>query len=110
MRSKTFLGAAKAAAGQGVFEYDEQSPQKAAPFMFSFPTDDRKNRALIRVGDSSWGKPLSFDALGSTYDVTLPSVTGQSEMHVGITVDEGEGKVSQITKENKRTCLLMSLV
>lgn len=94
VRSKAFLGSAKAAAGAGVFANTQGDSTRAQPFMFSFPTDDHKNRALIKVGDSNWSKPQSFDAIGSTYDVALPSVQGRSDMHVGVTVEEGEGKVS----------------
>lgn len=93
MRSKTFLGAARAAAGQGIFENDDHDGTRATPFMFSFPSDERKNRALIKVGDSAWSKPQSFDAIGSTYHVALPSTDGRTEMHVGVTVSQGEGKV-----------------
>ncbi|OCK84928.1 vacuolar protein sorting-associated protein 13 [Lepidopterella palustris CBS 459.81] len=92
VRSKSFLSQAKAAAGRGVFANSEDNARKPVPFMFSFPSDDRKNRALIKVGDSNWSKPQSFDAIGSTYAVTLPSATAHSEMHIGITVGEGEGK------------------
>jgi vacuolar protein sorting-associated protein 13A/C len=93
IRSKAFLSSAKAVAGQGVFENEDDSSQ-VRPFMFSFPTDDHKNRAVIRLGDSNWSKPQSFDAIGSNYDVTVSSSSGRSEMHVGIHVAEGEGKVS----------------
>lgn len=96
VRSKQFLGQAKAAAGAGVFADTQRDSSRAQPFMFSFPTDDHKNRALIKVGDTNWSKPQSFDAIGSTYDVALPSVQGRSEMHIGVTVEEGEGKVSSI--------------
>ncbi|KAJ9635099.1 Vacuolar protein sorting-associated protein 13 [Coniosporium tulheliwenetii] len=89
VRSKTFLGGAKAAAG--VFASNDDV-HRSMPFMFSFPTDDRKNRALIKVGDSNWSKPQSFDAIGSSYAVTLPSAQGRTEMHVGVDVREGEGK------------------
>ncbi|KAB2579544.1 putative vacuolar protein sorting-associated protein vps13 protein [Lasiodiplodia theobromae] len=92
VRSKAFLGQAKAAAGAGVFANTQGDSTRAQPFMFSFPTDDHKNRALIKVGDSNWSKPQSFDAIGSTYDVALPSAQGRSDMHVGVTVEEGEGK------------------
>lgn len=91
VRSKTFLGGAKAAAG--VFASNDDV-HRSMPFMFSFPTDDRKNRALIKAGDSNWSKPQSFDAIGSSYAVTLPSAQGRTEMHVGVDVREGEGKVS----------------
>ncbi|KAF2812089.1 vacuolar protein sorting-associated protein-like protein vps13 [Mytilinidion resinicola] len=92
VRGKQFLGQAKAAAGQSVFANSENDAQKPMPFMFSFSTDDKKNRALIKVGKANWSKPQSFDAIGSTYAVTLPASTARSEMHIGITVDEGEGK------------------
>jgi vacuolar protein sorting-associated protein 13A/C len=93
VRSKAFLGGTKSAAGQGVFANSDNEAQKPKPFMFSFSTDDRKNRALIKVGDTEWSKPQSFDAIGSTYSVTLPSSSGRQEMDVGIMVEEGEGKV-----------------
>ncbi|KAF1812213.1 vacuolar protein sorting-associated protein 13 [Eremomyces bilateralis CBS 781.70] len=90
LRSKVFMGSTKSAAGQPMDADSDDA--RAMPLMFSFPTDDRKNRALIKVGDSHWSKPQSFDAIGSTYDVTLPSSTGRSEMHIGVSVAEGEGK------------------
>lgn len=91
VRSKAFFGATKSAAGQTTFSNSDEAV-KALPFMFSYPTDDRKNRALIKVGESAWSKPQSFDAIGSTIDVTLPAESGRSEMHCGLTVTEGEGK------------------
>lgn len=60
--------------------------------MFSYPSDDRKNRAILKVGKSTWSKPQSFDAIGSTFEAVLPSTDSKSEMHVGISVAEGEGK------------------
>jgi vacuolar protein sorting-associated protein 13A/C len=62
--------------------------------MFSFPSDNRKNRARLQVGDSDWSSPQSFDAIGSIYSVALKSTTGRTEMNVGVSVTEGEGKVS----------------
>ena len=60
--------------------------------MFSYPTDDKKNRANLKVGESSWSKPLSFDAIGSAFEAVLPHSSAKSEIHVGISVAEGEGK------------------
>jgi vacuolar protein sorting-associated protein 13A/C len=91
IRSKTYFGAAKSAAGQTTFSNSDEA-RKVVPFMFSYPTDDQKNRALIKVEGSSWSKPVSFEAIGSTTDVTVTSENGRSEMHVGLTVSEGEGK------------------
>ncbi|KAG8628535.1 hypothetical protein KVT40_004408 [Elsinoe batatas] len=91
VRSKAYFGGTKSAAGQNTFNNTDDS-QRATPFMFSFPTDDRKNRALLKVAGSQWSKPVSFDAIGSTTDVAFPAETGRSEMHCGLTVEEGEGK------------------
>lgn len=60
--------------------------------MFSFANEDRQNRAVLKVGDSNWGRPQSFEAVGNVTDCVLPSTTGQTEVHVGISVDEGQGK------------------
>lgn len=70
----------------------DRATRKALPYMFSFPSDDRKNRALLKVGDSTWSKPQSFDAIGSTFNVVLPSLESKSELHVGVSIAEGEGK------------------
>lgn len=92
IQSKSMFSSAKSAAGQGLRMDSDRGTRKALPYMFAFPTDDRKNRASIKVGDSSWSKPQSFDAIGSAFDAGLPSVSAKSEMHVGISVKEGEGK------------------
>ncbi|KAH9862571.1 hypothetical protein IAQ61_009988 [Plenodomus lingam] len=92
VRSQQFMGQAKAAAGQGVISDSHGETGKALPFMFSYPTDNKKNRALIKAGDSGWSKPQSFDAIGSTYTVALPNTKARSEMHLGVSVSEGEGK------------------
>lgn len=92
IQSKTMFSAAKSAAGQGVRMNSEGNNRKALPYMFSYPSDDRKNRASLKVGDSSWSKPQSFDAIGSTFDAVLQSSNSKSELHVGMSVAEGEGK------------------
>ncbi|KAI4230658.1 MAG: hypothetical protein LQ349_006118, partial [Xanthoria aureola] len=92
IQSKSMFSAAKSAAGQGVRTESERGTQKALPYMFSYPSDDRKNRATLKIGDSSWSKPQSFDAIGSTFEAVLPSPTSKSELSVGVSVAEGEGK------------------
>ncbi|KAJ3106617.1 hypothetical protein HDU97_005982 [Phlyctochytrium planicorne] len=37
-------------------------------------------------------KPLSFEAVGSSFDVVIPSPSRNQELHVGVTVKEGDGK------------------
>ncbi|KAI1299895.1 hypothetical protein F5Y03DRAFT_243449 [Xylaria venustula] len=93
IRGKQFLQQAKRAAGQlSQPDGSNQERPKAQPLMFSFGSDDQRNRALLKFGESEWSKPQSFDAIGSTTDVALQSTTKQSELHVGITVESGEGK------------------
>ena len=82
----------RSASSQGIHAQSEEGSRKAQPYMFSYPSDDRKNRALLRVGDSGWSKPQSFDAIGSTFDAAIPGSQGRTEMHVGVSVAEGEGK------------------
>ncbi|EUC45840.1 hypothetical protein COCMIDRAFT_4977 [Bipolaris oryzae ATCC 44560] len=92
VRAQQSMASGRAAAGQGVVTDSQEDTGKALPFMFSYPTENKKNRALIKVGDSNWSKPQSFDAIGSTYTVALPSVKARSDMHLGVSVSEGEGK------------------
>ncbi|MCJ1231722.1 hypothetical protein MMC12_008401, partial [Toensbergia leucococca] len=92
IQSKSMFSSAKSAAGQGVRTGSDRGTRKALPYMFSYPSDDQKNRAMIKVGESSWSKPQSFDAIGSTFDAVLTALNSKSEMHVGISVAEGEGK------------------
>ncbi|KOS20148.1 Vacuolar protein sorting-associated protein 13 [Escovopsis weberi] len=94
VKSKSFLQQAKAAAGQfPLVNTTDQNRPKALPFMFSFGNDDRQNRALLKVADSEWSRPQSFDAIGSTSEVTLNSSTARGkEIQLGLTVTSGEGK------------------
>ncbi|CAL3963394.1 unnamed protein product [Diplocarpon coronariae] len=93
VKAKSLLQQAKTAAGQGFHTGStDRERQKALPYMFAFGADDQRNRVLLKVGESSWSKPQSFDAIGSTIDVVLPSATKSSEIHIGITIEPGQGK------------------
>ena len=92
IQSKSMFSAARSAAGQGVRTASDSGSRRALPYMFSYSSDERKNRALLKIGDSTWSKPQSFDAIGSTFDAIIPVANYRSEMHVGISVAEGEGK------------------
>jgi vacuolar protein sorting-associated protein 13A/C len=94
VQSKAMFGSAKSAAGQGIRTESGTGDRKAVPYLYSYPTDDRKNRSMLKVGDSGWSKPQSFDAIGSTFEVVVPSSNGKSELHAGVSVAEGEGKYS----------------
>ena len=94
IQSKAMFGSAKSAAGQGIRTESGTGDRKAVPYMYSYPTDDRKNRSILKIGDSGWSKPQSFDAIGSTFEIVVPSANGKSELHAGVSVAEGEGKYS----------------
>ncbi|KAI1002652.1 Vacuolar protein sorting-associated protein 13 [Podosphaera aphanis] len=93
IKAKSLLSQAKTAAGQEFQTNSGDAKQrKALPYMFAFSGDDQRNRAILKVGESSWSRAQSFDAIGSTADIVLPSTTENTEIHVGITVETGEGK------------------
>ncbi|PFH58131.1 hypothetical protein XA68_14121 [Ophiocordyceps unilateralis] len=93
IRAKSFLQQSKAAAGQfPVVQTASQDRPKALPLMFSFGNDEHQNRALLKVDESEWSKPQSFDAVGSTSEVVLNSTSKQREIHLGMTVQSGDGK------------------
>lgn len=95
LKTKTFFGSAKSVAGLDEFSSEAAKRKPNDAFMFSFPTDDRRNRALLRVGDSNWSAPLSFETVGLTTEVVLPSATGREEVRVGLKVTEGLGDVGR---------------
>ncbi|KAF3086913.1 hypothetical protein TWF102_010860 [Orbilia oligospora] len=90
VKAKSSMQQARPAAGQSFSE--SLSRKKAIPYMFSYPTDDRRNRALLKIGDSAWSRPVSFEAIGNIDDVVIASSARQEEIHIGISVTEGEGK------------------
>lgn len=74
------------------------SLEKVTPKMFSFDVDnDRRNRALLKVGDSHWSEPLSFDAIGQSTAVRNQINGKQAEMDVAVTISEGTG-IYNLTK------------
>ncbi|KAJ5665895.1 uncharacterized protein N7477_008343 [Penicillium maclennaniae] len=91
IQSKGFLQSARNAAGQGL-RVDPREGGRALPYMYSYGAEDQKNRSILKVGDSTWSKPQSFEAIGSTFEVVFPDQQGRSEFHSGVSVAEGEGK------------------
>ena len=91
IQSKAFLQSARSAAGQGLMA-DSRHGGRSLPYMYSYHTDDQKNRSMLRIGESAWSKPQSFEAIGSTFEVVLPDRHGRSEIHSGVSVAEGDGK------------------
>lgn len=70
-----------------------RGPTGNIPQLFSFARDeDRQNRAVVRLGESVWTAPLSFDAIGQNTGMKAQIQGKQSEMNFGISINEGEGK------------------
>lgn len=92
LQSKSMFHGTRSAAGRAVRTDAASGVRKAVPYMYSYPTNDRKNRSIIKVEGSSWSKAQSFEAIGSTFEVVLPAANGRSEYHSGVTVEEGTGK------------------
>ncbi|KMU76460.1 VPS13 protein [Coccidioides immitis RMSCC 3703] len=84
-------------AGRAIRTDSSSGVRKAVPYMYSYATNDRKNRSIIKVEGSSWSKPQSLEAIGSTFEVLFPSASGKTEYDAGVSVEEGTGKY-KITK------------
>lgn len=68
-------------------------PSETIPMMFSFDKqNDRSNRALLKAADSSWSPPISFDAIGQSHPIKAQISGKQTELDLGISITEGEGK------------------
>jgi vacuolar protein sorting-associated protein 13A/C len=64
---------------------------KPEPFMYSYYDVSNSNRTVLQVGRSEWSQPLSFEAVGSVYDVALPVTHLSEEVHIGVSIQEGQG-------------------
>lgn len=79
--------------GQQTFSAGKPHLKPITPTLFSFDSfGDRKNRALVSVGESAWSEPLSFDAIGQSSAAKAQVQGQQAEMNFGINIKEGEGK------------------
>ncbi|KAI8995070.1 hypothetical protein BC832DRAFT_588068 [Gaertneriomyces semiglobifer] len=70
-----------------------QDQQEVKPLMFSFPTfEPIKSRVQISIPPSKQSKPISLDAVGSSFVVVVCSQKDAVETHLGATITEGDGK------------------
>lgn len=104
LKTKSWLGPAKLVAGQDLQGTASTIRKEPMPFVFSHSSTDRRNRMLLRVADSGWSRPLSFEAIGSEMGVVLPSSSKNEEIHLGLTVNDGLGKfkLSKVVKLRPR--------
>ena len=66
--------------------------------MFSYDTDDRRNRTLIRVAKSGWSPPQSFEAVGQASEAVIPREYEDypGDAHLGISISSGLSQVMHI--------------
>ncbi len=62
--------------------------------MFSYDTDDRRNRTLIKVGNSGWSPPQGFDAVGQASEAVIEREweNDPGDAHLGISITHGLGQ------------------
>lgn len=92
IQSKSMFQSTRSATGRAIKTDSSSGVRKAVPYMYSYTTDDRKNRSIIKVEGSTWSKPQSLEAIGSTFEVVFPAENGKTEYHAGVSVEEGTGK------------------
>jgi len=70
---------------------------KLIPNLFSFNNQFNalSNRALLKVPNSELSKPISFEAVGTSYNVQIP-IVGSNTVELGINVTEGQGKYHNV--------------
>jgi SHR-binding domain of vacuolar-sorting associated protein 13 len=73
--------------------------------MFSYDTDDRRNRALIQVGESGWSPAQSFEIIGQSFEAILSREyeDDPGEAHLGISVSQGLGQVISEKNNSERS-------
>lgn len=63
--------------------------------LFSHPNPKNlKNRSRLRIADSNWSEPLSFEAVGAEFEFSVKSMLTARWYNVGGYVTLGQGKVS----------------
>ncbi|KAI3625696.1 hypothetical protein CBS9595_001057 [Malassezia furfur] len=107
IKARHWGGHTRAVAGQEMGKGDEPlGAASCVPFLVS-RTNERRNRFVLRAGDSQWSRPLSFDVIGSEVELTIQSASGDREAHFGLNVEDGLGKfkLSKVIKLTPRYML-----
>lgn len=72
--------------------------ENTTPKLFSFDSiKEKNNRAFLKVNDSQWSSPLSFDAIGQSSEVRVQINGKQTEMNIALSAADGEG-IYNLTK------------
>lgn len=111
LKMRPWAGHTRMVAGQEASSEDAiEAHEPRRPFLLS-RARERNNRFVVRVGDSAWSRPLSFDVIGSEVGVAIQSESGDRELQLGLDVEDGLGKfkLSKIVKLTPRYMVHNSL-
>ncbi|WWC86271.1 uncharacterized protein L201_001144 [Kwoniella dendrophila CBS 6074] len=91
LAAKTWTGGQRPIAGRDLFanDYHRETP---TPFMFGFPNEDKRNRLHLKVDESKWSQPISFEPVSADMQIVMTSASGESDNYVGLSYTEGIGK------------------
>ncbi|KAL3231388.1 Intermembrane lipid transfer protein VPS13 [Nakaseomyces bracarensis] len=71
---------------------EDENGRYSRPTLFSFENPaEKNNKAQIKFRESDWCTPISFDALGQSFDAIAPIQNKEQEFDMGIHVTEGTG-------------------
>ncbi|KAI8057703.1 hypothetical protein BDF22DRAFT_772292 [Syncephalis plumigaleata] len=91
-KTKSLLQSAQLAAGQG--NNNRRDGQMVRPLMFSYPKDEPRNRALVKIAGSDWSsvRIRNSTSFGVTSELSLNCTNADECAHIGVEVKEGEGR------------------
>ncbi|ODO11680.1 hypothetical protein I350_00464 [Cryptococcus amylolentus CBS 6273] len=92
LAAKTWTGGQRPIAGRDIFESKWPSYLKGGYTVLSFPNDDRRNRLHVRVNNSKWSQPISFEPVSADMQISLGNASGEKDNFVGLSYAEGTGK------------------
>lgn len=71
---------------------EDENGRYSRPSLFSFENPvEKNNKAQLKFRESDWCTPISFDALGQSFDATAPIQNKEQEFDMGIHITEGTG-------------------
>ncbi|KAI9292119.1 vacuolar protein sorting-associated protein vps13 [Neoconidiobolus thromboides FSU 785] len=71
---------------------DDLKGKKILPHMFSYGLNENRKRAFVKIGQSEWSHPVSFEASGSVSELILKSIDRPEQIHLGVSIEDGLGK------------------
>nr|ODO02780.1 vacuolar protein sorting-associated protein vps13 [Cryptococcus depauperatus CBS 7855] len=92
LAAKTWTGGQKPIAGRDGSSTDDHERETPTPFLLAFPNEDRRDRLHLRVNNSQWSQPISFEPVAADMQIVIPDVAGDKDNYIGLSYTEGLGK------------------